>query len=72
MQSGETFSGQALTWIQLVEGVSGRLGSIHTILTALKVYVAFDADMFKELTKVEWGKLEQNMSDVKAMIQPRS
>lgn len=49
--------GEALTWIGMVQTVSGNLGTIFAKVTAEESQLIEDPVMYKDLMVVEWGML---------------
>ncbi|KAF9911323.1 hypothetical protein BX616_010619 [Lobosporangium transversale] len=67
--SGASFQGSALTWIEMCERVSGNLGTIYNILTALQGQVMENPVFYNQLMKTEWSEIVKDASEVLNVIE---
>lgn len=70
-QSGAEMDGHSLTWIDMVKTVSGCLGSVYNILSAVFGQVLEDPAMYESLLSVEWANVQKNTQDVLSILASR-
>lgn len=63
-ESGSTFQGHALTWINMCESVSFDLGSIYNILEALSGQVMENPVFYEQLMRTEWSEIIKDANEV--------
>ncbi|TFK59924.1 hypothetical protein BDN72DRAFT_883804 [Pluteus cervinus] len=66
--SGTVFSGHVLSWIEMVQTISGNLGSIHNTLVGVWGQLLEDPVMYSGFMQGEWAKLVRNTEDVLAIL----
>ena len=67
--SGLTFNGHALTWMKMVQDVSGSLGSVYNILSGVEGQLLEDPALYAELLHMEWTNLKRNANEVLSILQ---
>jgi hypothetical protein len=66
--SGISFEGHAMTWIEMVETVSRHLGDIHNILIGLWGQIIEDPALYKELILAEWTTVIRESREVLGIL----
>ncbi|KAF7561510.1 hypothetical protein G7046_g2637 [Stylonectria norvegica] len=69
--SGATIDGHSATWIEMVRTISGCLGGVYNILTAIQGQVMEDPSMYEVLLDVEWANIQKNTTDVLNILASR-
>ncbi|KAL2129249.1 hypothetical protein VTI74DRAFT_8018 [Chaetomium olivicolor] len=70
-QSGATLGGHTLMWTEMVKTVSGCLGSVFNILTAVLGQVVEDPGLYDSLLNIEWTKTQENTDEVLHILASR-
>lgn len=70
--SGTTLNGQAQTWMQMAQTVSGHLGSIYNILGGVEGQLLEDPILYASLLNMEWISLKKNAQDVMDILSAHS
>lgn len=71
LSSGASMNGHSLTWTEMAQMVSGCLGKVFNILTAVYGQVLEDPKMYDSLLKIEWASVEKNFADVLNILASR-
>lgn len=69
--SGATVDGHAATWVETVQTISGCLGGVYNILTAVQGQVLEDPTMYDALLSVEWADVQKNTNIVFSILASR-
>ncbi|KAK3387370.1 hypothetical protein B0H63DRAFT_392697 [Podospora didyma] len=70
-KSGATLNGHSLTWTDMVTAVSGCLGGVFSILTAVSGQVLENPAMYETLLDVEWAAIQKNTTEVLNILASR-
>lgn len=70
-QSGATLNGHSLTWTDMVTTVSGCLGGVYNILSAVFGQILEDPTQYEKLLSVEWEQIGANTTEVLNILASR-
>ncbi|TFK60537.1 hypothetical protein BDN72DRAFT_904873 [Pluteus cervinus] len=66
--SGVTFNGHVITWTEMVQTISGKLGLIHNTLVGVWGQLLEDPSLYHSFLQQEWAQLVQSATDVLAIL----
>jgi hypothetical protein len=69
MASTVTLNGQTLNWLDMVQGVSGRLGAVYDLLNDVQGPLIENPSIYKDLMATEWSQIIADIKTVEAMLQ---
>ena len=64
-----TLIGQTLNWLDMVQGVSGRLGAVYDLLNDVQGPLIENPSIYKDLMATEWSQIIADIKTVEAMLQ---
>ncbi|KAK4461524.1 hypothetical protein QBC42DRAFT_203416 [Cladorrhinum samala] len=70
-QSGAVLNGHSLTWTDMATTVSGCLGGVYNILSAVFGQVLEDPTQYEKLLSVEWDQIAANTAEVLNILASR-
>ncbi|KAI1496683.1 hypothetical protein F5X99DRAFT_424351 [Biscogniauxia marginata] len=70
-QSGASMNGYSLSWTDMVQTVSGCLGSVYNILAGVFGQVLENPTMYESLLTTEWADIQKNTTEVLNILASR-
>ncbi|KIP03750.1 hypothetical protein PHLGIDRAFT_129960 [Phlebiopsis gigantea 11061_1 CR5-6] len=70
--SGYTFEGNANTWIEMSQTISGNLGTIYNIMTGVWGQLIEDPILYRDFLSTEWDDVVKNARDVLQILNSNS